>query len=64
MKDYKKILLSNLLDKYEKSQGYKDKANRKIYFYFNEKTIGDYYDEYDSLKKKEIDILCNQLQSD
>ena len=64
MKDYKKIILGKLLDKYEKSQGYKGEISlhRKIYFQFNEKSIGDYFDEYDSTKKKEIDISCKQLE--
>ena len=46
MKDYKKIILGKLLDKYEKSQGYKGEISlhRKIYFQFNEKSIGDYFD--------------------
>lgn len=63
--DYKKIILGKLLDKYENSQGYKSSGtiNRKIYFQFSEKTIGDYYDEYDSNKKKDIDICCEQLQN-
>ena len=66
MKDYKKLILGKLLDKYENSANYKSKGtlNRKIYFQFNKKSIGDYYDEYDASKKKKIDISCNQLEDD
>lgn len=64
--NYKKIILGKLLDKYENSQGYKGNGvlNRKIYFQFSEKTISDYYDEYDATKKKDIDISCEQLEKD
>lgn len=64
--NYKKLILSKLLDKYENSQRYKEDgaSNRKIYFQFNEKTISYYYDEYDATKKKEIDISCEQLENE
>lgn len=64
--NYKKLILSKLLDKHENSKRYKDDraSTRKIYFQFNEKTISYYYDEYDATKKKEIDISCEQLENE
>ena len=65
MKDYRKFLLSKLVDDYENSASYNnDTQNRNIYFKFNTKTIKDYFDELNYKYKEEIDIVCNHLEQD
>ena len=65
MKDYRKFLLSKLVDDYENSASYNNEAqNRNIYFKFNTKTIKDYFDELNYKYKEEIDIVCNHLEQE
>jgi hypothetical protein len=47
MKNYKKLLLDNLIDSYENSVIYKGDALRdtQIYYKFNLKSIMEYFDE-------------------
>ena len=62
MKNYKKLILNKLIDKYEKSKLYKTDSLNNIYFKFNEKTLPEYFDELDSRKKMEIDAVCEELE--
>lgn len=64
MKNYKKLLLDNLIDSYENSVIYKGDALRdtQIYFKFNLKSIKEYFDELNYKYKEEIDVACNQLE--
>jgi hypothetical protein len=64
MKNYKKIILNSLLDKYEKSSLYREdnRVNVNIAFKFNRKTIADYYNEKDYILKQEINELSMNLE--
>ena len=66
MKNYKILILNKLIDSYENSVLYKGESKRdnKIYFKFTEKNIKDYFNELDYELKEEIDIACNQMESE
>ncbi len=66
MKNYKILMLNKLIDSYENSVLYKGESKRdnKIYFKFTIKNIKDYFNELDYELKEEIDIACNQMESE
>ena len=66
MKNYKILILNKLIDSYENSVLYKGESKRdnKIYFKFTIKNIKDYFNELDYELKEEIDIACNQMESE
>lgn len=64
MKNYNRQILSDLLDKYEKSSLYKGENTRdiKIALKFTKDTLGDYFNEYRPEYKKEINEQCQSLK--
>ncbi len=64
MKKYKSEILNNLIHAYERSALYKGTSlnNRKISFKINPKTLKDYFDENNYIKKEEIDQSLRELE--
>lgn len=64
MKKYKSEILGNLIDSYERSALYKGTSlnSRKISFKISPKTLKDYFDENDYIKKEEIDQSLRELE--
>lgn len=65
MKRYKEEILNNLLDIYERSALYKGTSlnDRKISFNMTSKSLKDYFDEDNYLKKEEIDQSAKELEN-
>lgn len=65
MKRYKEEILNNLLDIYERSALYKGTSlnDRKISFNMTTKSLKDYFDEDNYLKKEEIDQSAKELEN-
>jgi len=65
MKKYKEEILNNLINQYERSSLYKGTSQntRKISLNVAPKTLKDYFDETDYMKKEEIDQSAKELQA-
>ncbi|SHK31189.1 Wadjet anti-phage system protein JetD domain-containing protein [Tepidibacter formicigenes] len=65
MKNYSKLILNKLIDKYEKSSLYKgdNKVNVNIYFKFNKKELPNYYNELEFEYKENINEECINLEN-
>jgi len=66
MSDYRKYILTKLLDKYEKSKVFRGEnlVNRKIDFKFNLDTLKDYYHPTNVELKLEINEVCKNLEKE
>ncbi|ABR48312.1 conserved hypothetical protein [Alkaliphilus metalliredigens QYMF] len=66
MKNYKKMILNHLVDKYEKSSLYRgdNKVNVTIGMTINKKNLSDYFNEWDYTLKKEINEQALSLQEE
>lgn len=64
MKNYSKIILNSLLDKYERSSLYKGENTKdiKISFKFTRDSLADYFNEYSPEYKGEINDQCLSLK--
>jgi hypothetical protein len=65
MKKYKKEILNNLIDSYERSAVYKGTSlnHRNIIFKITPKSLKDYFDEDNYIKKEEIDQSLKELET-
>ena len=63
MKNYSKLILNSLIDKYERSSIYKGEnvVTVKIVFRFTKESLPDYFNEYNPDLKEEINEQCLNL---
>lgn len=59
-----KYILNYLIDRYEKSSGYRghSRINRRIFFRFSNKNIPRYFNETTSRYRREINGICQELE--